>query len=180
MSNPPVDFFSRKGKLPRWLRILKTRTKRREPSPRKQKIGVLLIGIATVSIALVMVTWLFIVIIAPNFPASRSSLTNSERAASLTALALRNFLPGRDVRIERLFAYNLKLYIDRTSFEDIPYPDRKDIMEKMGRLWCDNIGQPWLGRFGVFDIRSGKRLTTHVCAFGKLKEAFSKSSTASR
>ena len=180
MSNPPVDFFSRKGKLSRWLRILKTRTKKREPSARKNKIGGLLIGIATVSIALVMVTWLFVVIIAPNFPATRSSLTNSERAASLTALALRNFLPGHDVRIERLFAYNLKLYIDRKSFEDIPYPDRNDIIEKMGRLWCDNIGQPWLGRFGVFDIRSGKRLTTHVCALGKLKEAFLKLSTASR
>ena len=179
MSNSPVDFFSRKGRLSRWLRNLKTSTKKREPSARKQAIGVLLIGIATVSIALVVVTWIFVVIIAPNFPASRSSLTNSERAAYLTALALRNFLPGHDVRIERLFAYNLKLYVDRKSFEDIPYPDRNHTMEKMARLWCDNIGQPWLGRVGVFDIRSGERLTTHVCAFGKLKEAFLKSSTPS-
>jgi hypothetical protein len=172
MSNPPVDFFNRKGKLPRWLRILKTRIKKREPSAGKKKIGGLLIGIATVSIALVMVTWLFVVIIAPNFPASRSSLTKSERAAHLTALALRNFLPGHDVRIERLFAYNLKLYVDRKSFEDIPYPDRNVVTERMGRLWCDNIEHPWLGRVGVFDIRSGDRLATHVCAFGKFKEFF--------
>lgn len=172
MNNPPVDLFRRKGKLPRWFRILKTRTKKREPSARKQTIGALLIGIVTVFIALVMVAWLFVVIIAPNFPVPRSSLAKSERAGYLAALALRNFLPGHDVRIERLFAYNLKLYVDRKSFEDIPYPDRNYITEKISRLWCDNIGYPWLGRAGIFDIRSGDRLATHVCAFGKVKEAF--------
>ena len=139
-----------------------------------------MIGIAIVSIVLVTSAWLFVVIVAPNFPASTSSLVKSERAAYLTAMALRNFMPGHDVRIERLFAYNLKLYADRKSFEDIPYPDRSDIMEKIGRLWCDNIGYHWLARVGVFDIRSGDRLATHVCAFAKLKEAVFKPPSRSK
>jgi len=88
-------------------------------------------------------------------------------------MALRNVLPGQDVRIERLFAYNLKLYVDRQPFDDIPHPDRKPIMAKIGRLWCDNIGYHWLATVSVVDIRSGKRLFTHVCAFGKLQEVFS-------
>ena len=177
MSNPFIDLFKRDRKPSRWLRFLKTLTEKREPSAAKQRIDDSLIGLVTVAIALVIITWLFVLIVAPMFPAPRSTLAQSEMAADLTALTLRNFLPGHDVRIERQFAYNLKLYVDRKSFEDIPYPDRNNIVEKIGRLWCNNIEYPWLPRVSVFDIRSGERLATHLCAFGRLKEIFSKSSS---
>src|SRR5262245_17632543 len=62
--------------------------------------------------------------------------------------------------------------LQHVSFEDIPNPDRKAMMAKIGRLWCDNIGYHLLARVGVFDIGSGDRLSTHACAFGKLGNAF--------
>lgn len=169
MNFPPFDFFSREGKLTRWLRDFTKRTKKPKPSAERTAIGSLLFGITMVAVALVMSIWLFVAIIAPKLPASKSNLVKSERAAYLSAMALRNFLPGHDVRIERRFAYNLNLYIDRKPFEDIPYPDRKLVMAKIGRLWCNNIIEyQWLARVGVFDIRSGERLSRYVCVLGKL------------
>ena len=168
----PVDFFSREGKLTRWFRSFTTRTKKQKPSAERQAISGLLFGSIVVSVALVMIAWLFVAIIAPNLPATKSSLAKSERAAYLSAMALRNFLPGHDVRIERQFAYNLNLYVDRKPFEDIPYPDRKLIMAKIGRLWCDNIEYQWLAKVSVLDVRSGERLSRYVCAFGNLKRLF--------
>jgi hypothetical protein len=171
MNNPPVEFFAGKRKLTRWLRVFRTRTKQRKPSAGKKALGVLSIGIGTVFVA-VLVSWAFVLFIVPYFPASRSSLVKSEGAAYSTAMTLRNFLPGYDVRIDRRFAYNLRLYVERKPFEDIPYPDRKPMIKKIGHLWCNSIGHQWLARVSVFDIRSGERLSTHVCAFAKLKEAF--------
>jgi|GEM_PF-3278478 len=172
MSHPSVDFFRQKRKRSRWLRFFKTLSKKRIPSAARRAIAYLLIGLATVFVALLSLSWVFGRLIAPNFPASTSSLVKSEGAVYSTAMALRNFLPGHDVRIERRFAYNLRLYVDRKPFEDIPYPDRKPMMAKIGQLWCNSIGNQWLARVSVFDIRSGERLSTHVCAFTKLKEVF--------
>src|SRR5262245_49398772 len=125
MDNPPIT----QGKLSQWLRPFKTRTKTTEPFTERQAIGLLLIGIGTIFLAFLTVIWVFLVLIAPKLPASRESLAQSEGAAQLAATALRNLLPGEEVRIERLFAYNLKLYVDEKRFEAIPYPDRKAVME---------------------------------------------------
>ena len=174
MDNPSVNFFGGKRKLIRWLRSFKTPTKKPKPSPGKQAIGGLLMGMGVICIAFVLVAWVLLAVIAPSLPASTASLAKSEGAANLSAMALRNFLPGHDVRIERQFAYNLKLYVDRKPFEDIPYPDRVAIMAKIGQLWCGNIGYQWLARVSVFDVRSGKKLFSHGCAIGMLKEALFK------
>src|SRR5262245_41596106 len=167
MNNPPVE-----RNLARWRRILKTRTRATEPFTRKQAVSLSLIAAGAVFVVLLAVVWVFVALVAPKLRASAESLAQSEEATQLTATALRNALPRQDVRIERLFAYNLKLYVARKSFEEMPYADRNDLMQKIGRLWCDNIGDRWLARIGVFDIRSGERLSTHTCAFGKLGNAF--------
>jgi hypothetical protein len=167
MDNSPVDFFGAEGKLTRWLRILKTPTKKTQLTAEKQAIGVLLMSVGAASIALVLAAFVFVVFIAPTLPASTSSLAKSEEAAALAATAFQNFLPGHEVRVERRFAYNLTLYVDRKSFENIPSHDRKAMMAKIKRLWCDNIGEKWLARLSVFDIVSGRRLEMYICAFGK-------------
>jgi len=136
--------------------------------------------ILTAGAGLLVAFWLFIIIVGPMFPASNASITKSETAASLAVAALWNSLAGHAAPLDRRFGNNLDLYVNRKVFEEIPYPDRNDAVEKIGRAWCDNIQYPWLPRVSVFDIRSGKRLATHVCAFGKLKEAFFKPSSQSK
>jgi hypothetical protein len=179
MSNRFADFFRRERKLPRWLRFLETLTQQREPSPVMQAIESSIQVIMTVGVGLVIALWLFVVIIGPMLPASKASLSKSDAAANLTAVALWNALPGHTARVDRRFGDNLNLYVQRKVFEDIPYPDRDDVVQNIGRTWCENIEYPWLPRVSIFDIRTGKRLTTHVCAVSKLREVFSKSSSRS-
>jgi len=161
MNNPPIE-----RKLARWRGILKTRTKAAEPFTRKQAVCLSLIAIGAVSVVLVSIVWVFVALVAPNLKASAESLAKSEEAAQLSATALRSSLPGHDVRIERLFAYNLKLYVERKPFENILDADRKALMAKIGRLWCGNIGDHWLARVSIVDIQTGERLSTHLCVFG--------------
>ena len=170
MDKPTFD-LRRKRTVARWLQIFGKRSPKRRPSSTMQTMGVLLMGIGVVSFALALVA-LLIVFIVPNLPASTSSLARSHDAAHMTAMALRNFLPGQDVQIERRFAYNLKLYVHRKPFENHTYSNRKAVMAKIGSLWCDNIGDQWLARVGVFDIVSGDRLSTHACGLDKLEEIF--------
>lgn len=177
MSNRFVDFFRRDRKLRRWLRLLETLSQQRGPSRVMRAIEESFQVIMTVCVVLVIATWLFVVIIGPMFPASQASFAKSDTAANLAAVALWNALPGHAARVDRRFGDNLNLYVNRKVFEDIPYPDRNDVVEKIRRAWCDNIEYPWLPRVSIYDIRSGKRLSTYVCAVGKLKEAFSKSSS---
>jgi hypothetical protein len=121
--------------------------------------------VATVLVVLTVTIWVFFQFVAPNLPESKASLAQSEEAARLTATALQKFLPGQEVHIERRFANNLKLYVDRNPFEEITNPDRKAVMSELGRLWCDNIAGHWLARVSVVDVRSGDRLANYTCAF---------------
>ena len=173
MSNQATD-----RNLSRWFAFLKvlTRPRPRRPSPKTAPIGELSF-IIFVFAGLCIAVWLFIMIVGPMFPASKKSLANSEKAAGLAVAALMSALPDRTALVDRRFGYNLDLYVDRKAFEDIPYPDRKAAVEKIARAWCNNIEYPWFPRVKVFDIRSGKRLSTHVCAFSKLRESFFKPSS---
>lgn len=154
----------------------KTSEQQPEPSRLTQAIGNSSKIIVTAGVGLLVAVWLFVLIIGPMYPASQETLAKSESATNLTTVALSNAMPNQPARVVRRFGHNLDLYVDRKAFEEIPYPDRNDAVEKIGRAWCDNIEYAWLPRVALFDVRSGKRLATHVCAFGKLKDAFFKTS----
>lgn len=160
--------------LPRWFRFFKTRAQQREPSRLILEWAGLSKVILTGGAGLLVAAWLFIIIIGPRYPASQAGLAKSESATNLTVVVLSKAMPDHPARIDRRFGNNLDLYVNRKAFEEILYPDRNDAVEKIGRAWCDNIEHPWLPRVSLYDIRSGKRIATHVCAFGKLKEAFFK------
>src|SRR5262249_2606556 len=112
-SNRLVDQFRRDRRLARWLAFLKSLAQPRAPSPAMQAIDDTLQIIATVGVGLVIAVWLFVVVIGPIFPASKASIAKSATAANLTAAALWNALPGHAARVDRRFADNLDLYVNR-------------------------------------------------------------------
>lgn len=177
MANRPTDFWTKERKLPRGLRFLEILFKKREPSPRTEAIGDAVAVIVWIAAGVAVAVWLFVLLIGPLFEASQATVVKSDKAANSVAVAVWNALPGFTARIDRRLGDNLDLYVQRRAFENIPYPDRNQVVEEIGRAWCNNIDYPWVPRVSFFDIQRGKRLATHICALGKLKDAWKKSST---
>jgi hypothetical protein len=163
-----------------WFSFFKSSAQQRKPSRLILEIAGLSKVILTAGAGLLVAVWLFIIIIGPRYPASQESLAKSESATNLITVALSNAMPDNPVRIDRRFGHNLDLYVNRKAFEEIPGPDRNDAVGEIGRAWCDILEYPWLPRVSLYDIQSGKRLATHICAFGKLNEAFFKPSSRSK
>jgi len=69
------------------------------------------------------------------------------------------------VRIEPKSGGVIEVYVERRDFEAIPYPDRREFIEAVGKFWCDSkprAKELW-PTLSFFDIRSGERFGKYAC-----------------
>ena len=93
-----------------------------------------------------------------------SSLSTS-RAAVMVDLGA-HLADSSDVRLEPRRANNLEIYLKKTSFESVPYPDRDEFVTTTGKAWCDNTGEAshiFLPSVKIRDIRTGEELASYSC-----------------
>lgn len=70
------------------------------------------------------------------------------------------------LRIEPRGGNNLVIYLRKTDFETVPYPDRAEFVTAVGKAWCNNTGEDshWLlPSVYISDIRTGNELATYDC-----------------
>ena len=129
--------------------------------------------------------------IAKDFPACMHNSTTgklepapsrkSERIIDLTtsqesATAGENGAASKDnpppasavLRIEPRGGKNLVIYLRKSDFETVLYPDRKEFVRAVGKAWCDNTGEDshWLlPSVYIGDIRTGEELARYSCVF---------------
>ncbi len=113
--------------------------------------------------------WLIIVAFADNFKVSdakRSKLTGAIKAVRTETF---KSFPGAEIRLEPRFGENLKLYISRNHFESVPYPDRPELVARIGKAWCSNIQQTYfLPSLSVRDMRNADKLASYNCVLPQL------------
>jgi len=113
--------------------------------------------------------WLIIVAFADNFKVSeakRSLLTGAIQAVRTETF---KSFPGVEIRLEPRFGENLRLYISRSHFEGVPYPDRAEIVSRIGKAWCGNIKQKYfLPSLSFRDIRNADKLSSYNCILPQL------------
>ena len=113
--------------------------------------------------------WLIIVAFADNFKVSdakRSKITGAIQA--VRAETSKGF-PGAEIRLDPRFGENLRLYISRNHFENVPYPDRSEFVERIGKAWCSNIQQTYfLPGLSVRDLRNADKLASYNCFLPQL------------
>jgi hypothetical protein len=113
--------------------------------------------------------WLIIVAFADNFKVSdtkRSKLTGAMQA--VRSETVKSFA-GAEVRLEPRFAENLRLYISRDHFENVPFPDRSELVARIGKAWCSNIQRKYfLPGLSVHDIRNADKLSSYNCILPQL------------
>ena len=113
--------------------------------------------------------WLIIVAFADNFKVSdakRSKLTGAIQAVRTETF---KSFPGAEIRIDPRFGENLKLYISRNHFENMPYPDRSELVARIGKAWCSNIQQTYfLPSVSVRDLHNADKLGSYNCILPQL------------
>lgn len=73
-----------------------------------------------------------------------------------------------DLRIEPRGGRNLVIYVRKSDFETVLYPDRKAFVKAIGKSWCDNTGENshWLlPSVYIGDIRTGDEFASYSCVF---------------
>jgi hypothetical protein len=72
-------------------------------------------------------------------------------------------IPNAETRLQ-IQGNNLEVYITVNAFEAIPYPDRKDFVARIGRVWCGKAhGIGFSPSLRIRDIRTGKSLGGYGC-----------------
>ena len=113
--------------------------------------------------------WLIIVAFADNFKVSdtkRGKLTGAIQAVRTETF---KSFPGAELRLEPRFGENLRLYISRKHFESVPYPDRPELVARIGKAWCSNIQQIYFfPSLSVRDMRNADKLASYNCVLPQL------------
>lgn len=118
---------------------------------------------------LTVVFWaglVFLVVAIPAAPHMRSatlSANDHDRLAKLTEAASLAF-EGDEIRIDRRRLGNVVVWVERSSFERVPFPDRDHAVEQLAQAWCPAFPTlPFFPSLYVRDIRNGKSLASRLC-----------------
>ena len=63
---------------------------------------------------------------------------------------------------------NLRIYIQPSVFEEIPYLGREEIITELGKIWCKDADLIYLPALHLYNSRDGSRLATHGCVWHRL------------
>lgn len=75
-----------------------------------------------------------------------------------------------DMRLEKREGANVRLYIDRSTFENVPFPDRQIVVEALGEQWCSSVSGTFLPALTIHDIRDGRQLARYGCTWYNVRE----------
>jgi hypothetical protein len=144
-------------------------------SPSNQEVGCALGGLLLIGI-LAWGVYAFVYaprhrVTAPPPPTSSSTTTNPNAARETPEEAVRLVLaatlpPDAEPRLEFLEGANLNIYVTRQQFETIPFPDREDAVELIGKAWCKNVEHTYLPVVCLRDIRTGEEFASYSCTTG--------------
>jgi len=117
----------------------------------------------------VLLFWLgliFLVVAIPVAPHLKSTNLNRKHQDGVARLAQAAHLlfDSDEIRIETRRLGNVVVWVERSSFEGIPYPDRDGAVNLLAQAWCPAFPTlPFFPSLYVKDIRNGKRIASHLC-----------------
>ena len=127
-----------------------------------QLIGQLIVygfGVVLLSLSVFVLFWIGGVLFGQHFEAKSTDGHTSQTIANHAS----NLFVTNEIRLERRFGNNLRIYVNKTSFEEIYYPDRQLVVEDFGVYWCDSVDKTYLPSVYFIDIHTGAKLTSYSC-----------------
>ncbi len=117
----------------------------------------------------VFIIWLIIMLFGDIFKVTKAKRGKLRGAIHAVQTVADKSFPGANVRIEPRFGGNLRLYIARDHFENVPDSNRPDTVARIGKAWCSHIQQKYfLPSFSVRDMRNANKLASYNCVYPNL------------
>jgi hypothetical protein len=105
-------------------------------------------------------------------PPTQSSVATGTAALEAARLAngqtavlgeIAQILPDSFPRLEVMEGSNLDVYLTRKEFEDVAFPDRPSVLERVGKAWCKEVNHSYLPKLRIRDIRTGQEFGSFSC-----------------
>lgn len=79
--------------------------------------------------------------------------------------AVRKYLPiASEIRVVREgWANSVSIYVRKSDFEEIAFPDRPGALQAVASGWCKDVGSTFITSVSVRDIRNGGELANTRC-----------------
>lgn len=115
-------------------------------------------------IGLVIVTLIGMALFGDWFDAGQDMLAKTTMAQKHLSESINKYFMENG-RLEVKTDYSVIVYISKSNYEHIPYPDRKIVLNEIGGVWCGdkNVYILHLPKVQLRDIKTGETLATYRC-----------------
>ncbi len=149
-----IDFLDKERRAPHRIRLI---------GEWIRLIGEMIAGWVGLIFAVIVLVWFVVVLFGSYFAASDQTLPTSDSATYEVMLKASALFGTNNIRVDRRSVNNVRLYIGRVDFENIPYPDREKVVEMIAKTWCSRVDTTYLPTVYIQDIRTGERLASYNC-----------------
>ena len=123
-------------------------------------------GVIGAIAVLVGLAWLTAVFILPKYKMDYADENTHRNALNQTSAEVQFYLgAGSDAILVPLRDDGLDIFVTRSSFESVPYPDRGSFTLAIADIWCRDVDSVFLPSVRFRDIRSGEVMTRQACDF---------------
>lgn len=136
------------------------------PNPRMSEIGSSGVGpVAGGVLLLSVLAWILAVLILPHVSTTNQEALNHNEAMYQIDGEMDRHLSGAETILVPRFDSSLDIFVNRRSFENVPYPDRSELAAAISDIWCNQISTFLLPAVQFRDVQSGSTLLTQNCIF---------------
>jgi hypothetical protein len=123
-------------------------------------------SVVILAVVAVLMLWVALVFVYPHLELGPKEATHVEvQAAVYSKLSV---LPSSEARLVPMKGSNLQIFLSKSAFESVPYPDRDAFVRGIGRAWCDAVDTWFVPSVDFRDIRTGGSLASYNCVFSGL------------
>jgi hypothetical protein len=111
--------------------------------------------------------WLIAVFYLPHSDAALEDLSKASDARTKVSSLFMASVPSGEIRLQQHGGFNLDIWIRQHDIESVPYPDRKNFIQRIGQSWCEDskvkTESVFLPSVQIRDVRTGKEWASYSC-----------------
>jgi hypothetical protein len=117
-----------------------------------------------VVVVLASLAWLVAIFALPQYQMDYADVKSHHDAmAQVSSEVQFHLVDTSNMVLVPLLDGGLDVFVTRSSFESVPYPDRDDFTLAIADIWCQNISSAFLPSIRFRDIRSGAVIARKLC-----------------
>lgn len=100
----------------------------------------------------------------------KEDLNNDENLPSiinqLQEISYEEFPDAEEILIEPRYGDNVRIYLDKQAYENVPFPLRDDVIQRISKVWFNRCYCWFLPVLSIRDIKTGDELDSYSWLLG--------------